>query len=484
MGTPSWSRRPTRSERGGGRRSRFRWPGVSWGRKPSDRTASPFGTSSNGWKSKLIRGLTSGGAPLHSPAHGGGSGAAIALPQSPRPVQMPDAKLIGLPADNTPTDLQTSTGHHRQFPADLLRQASHRLQVLALIGAGLWLIGPLLAHLAFYLITPANARPEQFGPTDIVAAVAFLMSLGLYLYLRAREHDPQFIINLGLGYMVASAGALALMFHLRAPMTGPMDVSPMISWIGPIILMFAALVPGSPWKLFLAGLVAASMDPLGMAISQAVGHYQYGPFRNALVMHYPSYLLLGVAVVISRVVTRLGRQVAKEREMGSYRLGELLGRGGMGEVYRATHRMLARPAAIKLIHPEMLQARDKKSADLAIARFHREAEVAASLRSPHTVELYDFGITEDQTLYFVMELLEGLDLETLVRQHGPLPAARVVRILVQTCESLEEAHQRGLVHRDIKPANIHVGRLGVQNDFVKVLDFGLVKSIPGSSGES
>src|SRR4051812_15263956 len=396
---------------------------------------------------------------------------------------MPDAKLIGLPANTTPTDLQTSAGHHRQFPADLLRQASHRLQVLALIGAGLWLIGPLLAHLAFYLITPANARPEQFGPTDIVAAVAFLMSLGLYLYLRAREHDPQFIMNLALVYMIACAGCIALMFHLGAPLKGPMDVSPMISWIGPIILMFAALVPGSPWKLFLAGLVAASMDPLGMVISQATGHYQYGPFWNALVMHYPSYLLLGVAVVISQVVTRLGKEVAKEREMGSYRLGELLGRGGMGEVYRATHRMLARPAAIKLIHPEVLAAQDRKNAGLAVARFKREADAAAKLRSPHTVELYDFGETEDGTLYFVMELLEGMDLETLVRQEGPLPQERVIHILRQVCDSLEEAHASGLIHRDIKPANLHVGRVGLKHDFVKVLDFGLVKSVGGSAAE-
>src|SRR4051794_17350526 len=396
---------------------------------------------------------------------------------------MPDAKLIGLPANNTPTDLQTSAGHHRQFPADLLRQASHRLQVLALIGAGLWLVGPLLAHLAFYLITPSNARSAQFGATDIVAATAFLMSLGLYLYLRAREHDPQFIMNLALVYMIAFAGCIALMFHLAAPRADPMDVRPMISWIGPVILMFAALVPGSPWKLFLAGLVAASMDPLGMVISQALGHSHYGPFRNAILMHFPSYLLLGVAVVISHVFTRLGRQVAKERELGSYRLGELIGRGGMGEVYRATHRMLARPAAIKLIHPEALATHDRKSAGLAIARFKREADAAAKLRSPHTVELYDFGETEDGTLYFVMELLEGLDLETLVRREGPLPQERVIHILRQVCESLEEAHSSGLVHRDIKPANIHVGRVGLRHDFVKVLDFGLVKSVAAPAGE-
>jgi serine/threonine-protein kinase len=201
-------------------------------------------------------------------------------------------------------------------------------------------------------------------------------------------------------------------------------------------------------------------------------------------MHYPNYLMLGVAVVISHVVARLGQQVTREREMGSYRMGELLGRGGMGEVYRATHRMLARPAAIKLIRPEVLASSDDSLAQTATVRFRREAEAAARLRSPHTVELYDFGVTEDGTLYLVMELLDGSNLDLLVRRDGPLPAARVVNILRQVCESLEEAHAYGLIHRAIKPANIHLGRLGLHDDFVKVLDFGLVRSIAGPSEES
>src|SRR5207249_11916746 len=112
-----------------------------------------------------------------------------------------------------------------------------------------------------------------------------------------------------------------------------------------------------------------------------------------------------------------------------------------------------------------------------------EAEAAANLRSPHTVELYDFGVTEDDTLYFVMELLDGMDLESLVRKHGPVPPNRAIHIVRQVCESLEEAHAQGLVHRDIKPANIHVGRLGLTHDFVKVLDFGLVKSAEGPIDE-
>jgi serine/threonine-protein kinase len=235
--------------------------------------------------------------------------------------------------------------------------------------------------------------------------------------------------------------------------------------------------------MLLAGFLAASMDPLGMIIARGTGLYDLGPLSNALIMHFPNYLLLGAAMVISHVVTRLGQQVARERELGSYRLGELLGQGGMGEVYRAEHRMLARPAAIKLIRPQVLATRNGEAAQLAVTRFRREADAAAHLRSPHTVALYDFGVSEDETLYFVMELLEGMDLETLVRQQGPLPANRVIHILRQVCESLDEAHASGMVHRDIKPANIHLGRVGRRHDFVKVLDFGLVKSLAGPSSQ-
>src|SRR6185312_16842429 len=122
-------------------------------------------------------------------------------------------------------------------------------------------------------------------------------------------------------------------------------------------------------------------------------------------------------------------------------------------------------------------------AQLAATRFRREAEAAARLKSPHTVQLYDFGTTDEGRLYLVMELLEGITLEHLVRAEGALPAHRVVHILRQVCESLEEAHDAGLVHRDIKPANIHLGQVGRHTDFVKVLDFGLLESFKGSGGE-
>jgi serine/threonine protein kinase len=146
----------------------------------------------------------------------------------------------------------------------------------------------------------------------------------------------------------------------------------------------------------------------------------------------------------------------------------------MGEVWRARHRLLIRPAAIKLIRQKAVPGMSVDP-ELLVRRFEREARATAALTSPHTVQLYDFGVTEDGRLYYVMELLDGLDLDTLVRQHGPLPAERVVHLLRQVCAALQDAHANGLIHRDIKPANVVVSRAGTTFDFVKVLDFGLVK---------
>jgi eukaryotic-like serine/threonine-protein kinase len=237
-------------------------------------------------------------------------------------------------------------------------------------------------------------------------------------------------------------------------------------------VIFAATVPTDPRKMLVAGVISVSMNPIGMLVAKARGMWDFGPSFNVIVMHYQDYLLVAVAVVISHVLTGLGQKVAIAREMGSYQLGELLGRGGMGEVYKATHRLLARPAAIKLIRPDASGGISQET----LVRFEREAQATAALSSPHTVQVYDFGLTEDGAFYYVMELLTGLDADTLVRRHGRMPPERVVYLLLQVCKSLEEAHARDFVHRDIKPANILVCRYGLEYDFVKVLDFGLVKS--------
>ncbi len=165
---------------------------------------------------------------------------------------------------------------------------------------------------------------------------------------------------------------------------------------------------------------------------------------------------------------------SRPRRLGGYELVELIGAGGMGEVWLANHVKLSRPAAIKFVRMNALQG-DAESSEHARVRFEREARATAALSSPNTIELYDFGETPDGALYYAMELLNGLDLQNLVELFGPVPPERAVHLLVQVCASLEEAHREGLLHRDIKPANIYACRMGTAYDVAKVLDFGLVK---------
>ncbi len=157
-----------------------------------------------------------------------------------------------------------------------------------------------------------------------------------------------------------------------------------------------------------------------------------------------------------------------------YVLKRRIGQGGMGEVWLGEHNLLARPAAIKLIRGDAVDKNSPAKAALVLRRFEREAQATARLRSIHTVEVYDFGVAGDGTFYYAMEYLDGVDLSSLVKQHGPVAAERVVYLLEQACESLADAHDQGMTHRDIKPANIFACRLGMAHDFVKVLDFGLV----------
>lgn len=207
----------------------------------------------------------------------------------------------------------------------------------------------------------------------------------------------------------------------------------------------------------------------------------FAPVLSPQDVSFTALFILGgsaIAIVGSHLVDTMRTNAAQMREMGMYKLKEKIGSGGMGEVWKAEHRLLARPAAIKMIRSDVLAADGNGHVDFLIQRFQREAQITASLRSPHTVELYDFGNTLAGTFYYVMEYLQGFDLDTLVEKFGPLPPERATFLLKQATDSLHEAHSKGLIHRDIKPSNIHVGQMGTYDDFVKVLDFGLVKAIP------
>ncbi|MBL8179117.1 MAG: serine/threonine protein kinase [Bryobacterales bacterium] len=357
------------------------------------------------------------------------------------------------------------------LPQDLLTQASHRLGIISLIGAVLWTLGLIIYHLIFRL----PGAPAFPSPGDWISLSAILCSLALYAFSRRNSAHPELLLNLGLVYMVVTCADIAVAFFLD-PIWRSMAIIPSVTWNGAIVLLCAAIVPATPRRMAFAAALAAAMHPLAFLYGHFSGLWD-GPLIAIATRFYPDVLLAGTAVMISHVVTALGRQVSKAREMGSYRMVSLLGKGGMGEVWRASHRMLARDAAIKLIHPYMLQREGPSRAETLRLRFEQEAKATASLRSPHTVELYDFGVTAAGVFYYAMEFLDGIDLQTLVRRFGPQPPARVNRILRQVCRSLAEAHRRGMIHRDIKPTNIFLCRMGEELDFVKVLDFGLVKIV-------
>ena len=184
--------------------------------------------------------------------------------------------------------------------------------------------------------------------------------------------------------------------------------------------------------------------------------------------------VIGSALAVSSgSVLEIGEHLLNNGiRVGSYSLIERIGSGGMGEVWLARHQLLARPAAVKIVHEAALGAAEDAAATRQ--RFAREAHVTAELQSPHTVQLFDFGMTDTGGFYYVMERLRGIDLQRMVERHGPLPAERAVFLLKQACLSLSEAHALGLVHRDIKPGNLFACKLGQQFDFLKVLDFGVV----------
>ncbi|EMI46116.1 serine/threonine protein kinase [Rhodopirellula sp. SWK7] len=179
--------------------------------------------------------------------------------------------------------------------------------------------------------------------------------------------------------------------------------------------------------------------------------------------------LAGLALYASRLELRARQSALEAKRLGQYALGEKLGAGGMGVVYRAHHDMLHRPTAVKLLHVD-------KTNEQAIARFEREVQLTSQLTHPNTIAIYDYGRTPEGIFYYAMEYLNGISLHELVERFGPLPDQRVNHILCQLCGSLSEAHDLGLIHRDIKPANIMLTKCGGMCDFVKLLDFGLVKS--------
>jgi len=371
-----------------------------------------------------------------------------------------------LVAPRLPTPVSLGSGAlTSRLPDDILAGQIHRLQVFAAVAAGVWAFGLVMDGVIF----PRTLGVMVSRKTLLIEVFAAVASLAIFLHVHYTKRAPQ---TGGLAFMLLTALGIALInTWARDPTREAMGH---LSWMTFVILASSAIVPSTPRKMLAASMVAASLEPLGVWCAHLRGVAVPG-IVETLALTMPNYVSAIVATVPSQVFQSLGRRLREAQELGSYQLVELLGHGGMGEVWRAQHRWLARHAAVKVIRPEVLGAGANTDIKLILRRFEREAQATASLSSPHSIRLFDFGTTEEGSFYYVMELLQGRNLETLVHEFGPLPVERTVYLLRQVCHSLAEAHARGLVHRDIKPANIYVCRMGLDYDFVKVLDFGLVK---------
>jgi eukaryotic-like serine/threonine-protein kinase len=368
-----------------------------------------------------------------------------------------------------------STGAQRvsAFPGDLFEQARGRLRLLA----ALFFCGFMFDVVVFVITVIFGGVPHLTAEGALFQQVflgAAIMSAVVWWAAKSPRFSASAIHTLGLVYEVAvCAVSSAATYWMAYRDTG---VIPNLTWVPAIVIMFPLIIPGPPRRMLWAAIISAAMSPLALLVLDRVGAIDTKDGSAFAPAAVGSIFAVVIACMGSRVIYGLGREVAAARALGSYQLEEKLGEGGMGEVWRATHRMLARPAAIKLIRPALTGSTSLGVSEEARRRFEREANVIAGLRSPHTVNLFDFGVSESGAFYYAMELLDGLDADSLVRRFGPVPAERAIHLLRQVCHSLIEAESRGLVHRDIKPSNIFVCRYGEDHDFVKVLDFGIVKT--------
>jgi eukaryotic-like serine/threonine-protein kinase len=376
---------------------------------------------------------------------------------------MPSQRLTSHP----PVPIAMGTGDTRTEEGRAFYQSR-----LALLGQWICLVsGSFLVF--FGILRTAQGIPPNSGVVfhAIGTALAGLM-WGIGVRTRLSMTGMHWVDAAGT-WLVCASFAMMAVGYARS-MTDLGDDASQAIFVGLLattytLLARAIAIPSTTTRTLAVGL--ASMAPLFLtswhifSLGEALGL----PLATTAV-DVVTWQLGGVAmsVVASRVIFGLRAEVAESRRLGQYTLREKVGEGGMGAVYRAHHAMLRRPTAIKLLPPEKAGAEN-------IQRFEREVQLTASLTHPNTVAIFDYGRTLEGVFYYAMEYLDGINLDQLVRQDGPQPEGRVVRIMRQVSGALAEAHHIGLVHRDIKPANIILCERGGSPDVAKVVDFGLVK---------
>jgi serine/threonine-protein kinase len=347
---------------------------------------------------------------------------------------------------------------------EYLRAAPQRLAYVCIVYAVMWIV-VFVAHNILHDV------PEETGLFVGIFIVAEVLAIGMIVLTRLRI-DTNLLLDIGLLFEVVGAFLIAFIevLSVRIPDTRIIGISNVCV----LVAAFPFFIPATFGKSMLASIAAASTGPLAYVIYAALGN-PLPPASQIVSLYAPNYLAAGISFFPIFLLNKDRKDLQRAKRMGSYQLVERLGEGGMGEVWKARHGMLARSAVIKMVKAGQKTRKSAEDMGRARRRFRREAQTTALLESPHTVKLFDFGSTPDGVFYYVMEMLSGIDLASLVNRFGPVSADRAVCLLRQVCHSLAEAHRNGLVHRDIKPANIFTCRLGLEYDFAKVLDFGLAK---------
>lgn len=352
-----------------------------------------------------------------------------------------------------------------------------RNRLLLLFGVGLGVSLAAYGSDLLFQVRRSATLDSLFTPwydkLFISHTLSFLVGMGAVLLFRKSARLLRWI-----GFVIMAYNILAVTFShaVFTPQFVPLFPLALMLFVSasflPIPLRFQAALAGLAVVAYpLAHLYGVSQCPVirGFWTSQGGDPVMRMRLLSTMV---DLVILGGTTVLVNKALYNMRRKLLKAERMGNYLIRSKLGEGGMGKVYIAEHAFLSRPTAVKVL------ASDGKDRETALARFEREVRLSAMLTHPNTITIFDYGWTGDDTFYYAMEFLEGMDLEEFVKKFGALPAERVVYLLKQVCGSLAEAHARGIIHRDIKPSNIFLTRRGGLCDFVKVLDFGLAKELP------
>jgi len=397
--------------------------------------------------------------------------------ESPRPLAGfgSDTVQVRAAARGQVALVEGSAPHLSHETRALLRD---RLRVVAIMLFLLFAVFLVRSLFSWQRYATGPMAPVFFGHIAVTALLAFMSQR-----LCVRCDVVQKWLRLSEALIIGGPAAFFLLFnycnlaHCAVLHGGHAHVPNIVGgWIL-LIFSYALFVPNS-WRraaivLSLLGLAPNVVWLLVFARSTEFAQLaRSADFQDVFITQFLAMTITVITATMGvKTIGTLRREAFVARQLGQYRLKQLLGEGGMGEVYLAEHQMMKRPCAVKVIRPE------KAGNPQVLARFEREVRATAKLSHWNSIDIYDYGRTDDGTFYYVMEFLPGHNFGEMVESHGPLPASRIVYLMTQVCDALAEAHSQGLIHRDIKPANIFCAYRGGNFDVAKLLDFGLAKPL-------